>query len=104
MLFELDAAKLKPLRSRTNRFTHLAEYPETDYDISMLFEADARWADIYDAILGKKKASAPCKCPMAIVWWYLNRECLTMVYQKLAIQGRTGQDHGLATGSMPLQA
>ena len=61
MLFELDAAKLKPLRSRTNRFTHLAEYPETDYDISMLFEADARWADIYDAILGKKKASALLK-------------------------------------------
>ena len=61
MLFELDAAKLKPLRSRTNRFTHLAEYPETDYDISMLFDADAKWTDIHDAILGKKKASALLK-------------------------------------------
>ena len=36
MLFEIDASKLVPLRSRTNKFTHLAEYPETDYDVSML--------------------------------------------------------------------
>ncbi len=61
MLFELDATRLVPLRSRTNRFAHLAEYPETDYDISMLFASDVPWADIYDAILGKKKASALLK-------------------------------------------
>ncbi len=61
MLFELDAARLQPLKSRTNKFTHLAEYPETDYDISMLFESDAAWADIYETILGKKKASALLK-------------------------------------------
>ncbi|MCI9336986.1 MAG: phenylalanine--tRNA ligase subunit beta [Lachnospiraceae bacterium] len=61
MLFELDATKLRPLKSRTNRFAHLAEYPETDYDISMLFDPDAAWTDIYDAILGKKKASALLK-------------------------------------------
>lgn len=61
MLFELDVTKLVPLKSRTNRFTHLAEYPETDYDISMLFDSDAAWADIYDAIMGQKNASALLK-------------------------------------------
>ena len=61
MLFEFDATKLVPLRSRTNRFTHLAEYPETDYDISMLFDSDAAWADIHEAIMGQKKASALVK-------------------------------------------
>ena len=61
MLFEFDATKLKPLKSRTNKFTHLAEYPETDYDISMLFDSDAAWEDIYDAIMGQKKASALLK-------------------------------------------
>ena len=61
MLFELDVTKLVPLKSRTNRFTHLAEYPETDYDISILFDSDAAWADIYDAIMGQKKASALLK-------------------------------------------
>ena len=61
MLFEFDATKLDPLRSRTNRFTHLAEYPETDYDISMLFDSDAAWADIHEAIMGQKKASALVK-------------------------------------------
>lgn len=61
MLFELDATKLVPLISRTNKFTHLAEYPETDFDISMLFDADAAWSDIYEAIMGKKKASALLK-------------------------------------------
>ncbi len=59
MLFELDVTKLVPLKSRTNRFTHLAEYPETDYDISMLFDSDAAY--IYDAIMGQKKASALLK-------------------------------------------
>ena len=61
MLFEIDASKLVPLRSRTNKFTHLAEYPETDYDISMLFDSGVKWTDIYDAILGQKKASALLK-------------------------------------------
>ena len=61
MLFELDVTKLVPLKSRTNRFTHLAEYPETDYDISMLFDSGTAWADIYDAIMGQKKASALLK-------------------------------------------
>ena len=61
MLFELDATKLKPLKSRTNHFVHLVEYPETDYDISMLFDADAMWKDMYDTIMGKKKASALLK-------------------------------------------
>ena len=32
MLFQLDQDALVPLRSRTNTFTHLAEYPMTDYD------------------------------------------------------------------------
>ena len=61
MLFEFDATKLVPLRSRANRFTHLAEYPETHYDISMLFDSDAAWADIHEAIMGQKKASALVK-------------------------------------------
>ena len=61
MLFELDATKLKPLKSRTNKFAHLAEYPKTDYDISMLFDSGTSWHDIYDAIMGQKKASALLK-------------------------------------------
>ena len=61
MLFELDAEKLQPLKSRTNHFTHLAAYPETDYDISMLFDSNAAWTDIHDAVMGQKKASALLK-------------------------------------------
>lgn len=61
MLFELDVTKLRPLISRTNRFTHLAAYPETDFDISMLFDSDAAWSDIYQTIMGQKKASALVK-------------------------------------------
>lgn len=61
MLFELDATKLKPLKSRTNRFSHLAQYPETDYDISMLFESNVAWTDIYNAVMSKKKAGSLLK-------------------------------------------
>ena len=52
MLFELDVDALVPFRSRTNTFTHLAEYPMTDYDISLLFDAQAKWADMQKILSG----------------------------------------------------
>ena len=61
MLFEFDVTKLQPFTSRTNRFEHTAEYPETDYDISMLFDNNVTWDQITAAIYGKKKASALLK-------------------------------------------
>ena len=54
MLFELDIDSLKPYPSRTNKFTHLPEYPMTDYDISMLFDLSIRWKDILEVISDKK--------------------------------------------------
>ena len=50
MLFELDVDALRPFRSRTNRFTHLPEYPMTDYDISLLFDSQVKWSQMYDVI------------------------------------------------------
>lgn len=55
LVFEMDTTLLKPLISRTNKFTHLAEYPVTDYDISMLFDSAATWEEI-DAVIAKKEA------------------------------------------------
>lgn len=55
LVFEMDTTLLKPLISRTNRFTHLAEYPVTDYDISMLFDSGTTWEEI-DAVIAKKEA------------------------------------------------
>ena len=52
MLFELDVDALVPFRSRTNTFTHLAEYPMTDYDISLLFDAQTKWADMQKILSG----------------------------------------------------
>ncbi|MCL2125373.1 MAG: phenylalanine--tRNA ligase subunit beta [Oscillospiraceae bacterium] len=54
MLFELDIDALTPYPSRTNKFERLAEYPHTDYDISMLFDLNVRWEEIYNSIIGKK--------------------------------------------------
>lgn len=59
LVFEMDTTLLKPLISRTNRFTHLAEYPETDYDISMLFDSSATWEEINGIIA--KKENGPVK-------------------------------------------
>ena len=50
MFFELDADALVPFRSRTNRFTHLPEYPMTDYDISLLFDSQVKWSQMHDVI------------------------------------------------------
>ena len=54
MLFQLDQDALVPLRSRTNTFTHLAEYPMTDYDISLLLDGEVKWADVAETIEGKQ--------------------------------------------------
>ncbi len=53
MLFELDADALVPLTSRDNRFTHLPEFPMTDYDVSLLFDTTAVWSDIAATVMGK---------------------------------------------------
>ena len=54
MLFQLDQDALVPLRSRTNTFTHLAEYPMTDYDISVLLDGEVKWVDVAQTIGGIK--------------------------------------------------
>ena len=54
MLFQLDQDALVPLRSRTNTFTHLAEYPMTDYDISLLVDGSVQWKDVAQTVRGIK--------------------------------------------------
>jgi len=54
MLFEIDVDTLKPYQSRTNAFERIPEYPMTDYDVSMLFDQEAKWEDIRETISGKK--------------------------------------------------
>jgi len=54
MIFELDLDLLKPYTSRTNVFTHLPEYPMTDYDVSLLFDLSIKWEEVQDVITGKK--------------------------------------------------
>ena len=54
MLFEIDQDSLKPFKSRTNTFTHMPEYPMTDYDISMLLDGEVQWTDVAQTIGGVK--------------------------------------------------
>ena len=54
MLFEINSDSLKPFPSRTNGFAHLNEYPLIEYDVSMLFDVNTKWADIKTAALKKK--------------------------------------------------
>ena len=54
MLFQLDQDSLVPLKSRTNTFTHMAEYPMTDYDISLLLDGSVQWKDVHQTVGGIK--------------------------------------------------
>ena len=54
VLFEINTDALKPFKSRTNVFSHLAEYPTIEYDVSLLFDTDVKWADIRTTALKKK--------------------------------------------------
>ena len=56
VLFELNIYALKPFKSRTNKFEHLAEFPEIEYDISMLFDSRTKWEKIYSEIMRKAKS------------------------------------------------
>lgn len=50
VLFEIDLDMIIPLSSRHNVFEHIAEYPMTDYDISMLFDITEKWCSIEESV------------------------------------------------------
>jgi len=54
ILVELDMDAFRPLKSRTNRYVHLPEFPINSYDISFLVDASVKWEEIYAAITAKK--------------------------------------------------
>ncbi|MBQ9743973.1 MAG: phenylalanine--tRNA ligase subunit beta [Clostridia bacterium] len=54
VLVELDMDALEPLKSRTNRYARLPEFPMNEYDLSFVVDASVKWADIYGAIMTKK--------------------------------------------------
>ena len=54
VLVELDMDELEPLKSRTNRYARLPEFPMNEYDLSFVVDASVKWADIYGAIMAKK--------------------------------------------------
>ena len=54
VLVELDMDALVPLKSRTNRFARVPEFPMNDYDISFLVDSMVKWEDIYGAVMAKK--------------------------------------------------
>ncbi len=50
--FNIDSLQLHP--SRTNVFYPVPEYPMTDWDLSILINANTKWAEIESAIYGSK--------------------------------------------------
>ncbi len=56
LLFEFNMDNLKTHPSRTNKFSHLPEYPLVDYDVSMLFDSSTKWEEIQNVIVGKAGA------------------------------------------------
>lgn len=61
VMFEIDTEYFLPLASRTNKFEHLDEFPTIDYDVSLLFDLDTKWQDIYSAAIKKKNADSYLK-------------------------------------------
>ncbi|MBQ7324751.1 MAG: phenylalanine--tRNA ligase subunit beta [Clostridia bacterium] len=56
VLVELNMDAFKPLKSRTNKYTRLPEFPMNDYDLSFLVDSMVKWDDILAAINTKKPA------------------------------------------------
>ena len=53
VLVELDMDAFIPLKSRTNRYERLPEFPMNDYDFSFLVDSMVKWDDIYQAVMEK---------------------------------------------------
>ena len=45
--------RLVPLKSRTNSFEHISDFPENTFDISFLLDGEVKWEKIRETILGK---------------------------------------------------
>jgi phenylalanyl-tRNA synthetase beta chain len=54
VLVELDMDAFVPLKSRTNRFAPIPEFPTNNFDLSFLVDSMVKWDDIYEAVTGKK--------------------------------------------------
>ena len=54
VLVEIDMDELIPLRSRTNKFVHVPEFPMNEYDLSFLVDSSVKWNEIYECVMGKK--------------------------------------------------
>ena len=54
ILVELDMDELIPLKSRTNRYERLPEFPMNEYDLSFLIDSMVKWDDIYSAVMSKR--------------------------------------------------
>ena len=54
MVFDIDVELLVPLSSRTNKYSRMPEYPQAEYDISMLFDEPVKWESIEAASLGRR--------------------------------------------------
>ncbi len=52
-LFEINESKLKPLPSRTNKYTHLPEVPLVEKDISIIVDKSITWETISKMIKSK---------------------------------------------------
>jgi len=54
VLVELDMDEFVPLKSRTNRYTPIPEFPTNSYDLSFMIDSMVKWDEIYTAVTGKK--------------------------------------------------
>ena len=54
VLVELDMDAFVPLKSRTNRYAPIPEFPTNNFDLSFLVDSMVKWDDIYGAVTGKK--------------------------------------------------
>jgi len=54
VLVELDMDELVPLKSRTNRYVRMPEFPMNEYDLSFLVDSMIKWDDVYSCVMAKK--------------------------------------------------
>jgi phenylalanyl-tRNA synthetase beta chain len=54
VLVELDMDAFEPFKSRTNRFSHIPEFPINSYDLSFLVDSMVKWDDIRGCVMAKK--------------------------------------------------
>ncbi|MEG1641739.1 MAG: phenylalanine--tRNA ligase subunit beta [Synergistaceae bacterium] len=91
VIAEIDIEELMPLASRNNEFTHLPAYPLVEFDLSVVFDENVKWSQIYELAIKTDLVKE-----LSFVEEYRN-ESIGENKKSITLRAKIGSDEGTLT-------